>query len=82
MMVFISNGKLQSQFPPNPTPNWPKRSTPSYLSIHSGNRHPTKLTLTNARKWWWWDLNIATRFMHIIYNSYSKKVVKTWLWPL
>ena len=23
------------------------------------------------------DLNIATRFMHIIYNSYSKKVVKT-----
>jgi len=21
-------------------------------------------------------------FMHIIYNSYSKKVVKTWWWPL
>jgi len=26
-------------------------STPSYLYIHSRNRHPTKLNLTNARKW-------------------------------
>jgi len=43
-------------------------------------RHPTKFSLTKARKWWWWcwDLNIDTPFMHIICNSYSKKVVKTW----
>jgi len=41
---------LQSQFPPNLTPTQPERSTPSFLQIHWPNRHPTKFSLTKARK--------------------------------
>jgi len=40
---------LKSQFPPNPTPTQPERSTPSYIQIHWPNRHPVKFSLTKAR---------------------------------
>ena len=42
--------QLQSQFPSNPKPTQPERSTPSYLQIHWPNRHSTKFSLTKARK--------------------------------
>ena len=45
-----------------------------------GEVNSIKNTTTNMAKWWcllarwWWDLNITTRFRHIIYNSFSRKL--------
>jgi hypothetical protein len=41
---------IPSQVAPNPTLTHPERSTPSYQQIHWPKRHPTKLSLTKARK--------------------------------
>jgi len=40
--------QLQSQFPPNPTPNWKDPHPATYKSIHTTDIPPN---LTNARKW-------------------------------
>jgi len=60
---------LQSQFPPNPTPTQPERSTPSYLQIHWRNRHPTKLSLTKARKMNDDEISTSTRSLGILYKT-------------
>jgi len=72
--IIRLNRVVQSQFPPNPTPTQPERSTPSYLLVHWPNRHPTNLAKQKHVKWWW-DFNITSGLgiLHKTPGNYPKR---------